>query len=59
MDICYKKYIKGSYIKSIFMYPVTEQEICQVIANLKIASAGHDSFDAKYWKVSNIMWSSQ
>ena len=28
MDICYKKYLKCSYIKSIFMYPVTEQEIC-------------------------------
>ena len=51
MDICYKKYLKGSYIKSIFMYPVTEQEICQVITNLKNASAGHDGIDAKILKI--------
>ena len=33
------------------MYPVTEQEICQVITNLKNASAGHDGIDAKILKI--------
>ena len=50
-DICKKKYIKGSNIKSIFIYPVTEQEICQVITNLKNASTGHDGIDAKVLKI--------